>query len=270
MSIDLPLINTIQFGSHEEPATDSFRSLDELNCLGNASEKEPLDLKTLSIFLNKIKPCYSGSKYKIDPSSMRPENFIGPLENVLLLDSLDRRIMQVATGVLSDNIGVMNFIVKIPGITTIEAFNPSKPFISPKIPFSGDCLDEAFKDEDFYKKSLTNLTTYNAMRDSALEVRNPISFLACMGYRQAQNPSLGDIVVYFTNTRKEKELQQQEIKEIYTEIPYVGHYGRVCEIREDGQILVRSKFSRDAGVYQHRIELVFHHYGNSYLIYSKK
>jgi hypothetical protein len=263
MSIDLSLVNSIQFGSYEEPATESLESLEKLN-----QTKDQIITSSMQTYLmTMIKPIYSGSQKSIDPLSMRPKDFIGPLEYVLLPDSLDRRILQIAVETLRTPTKFFAFILNIPNIQIVKPFNPSDKIEFSETSIATDCVHEAFQDEDFYKQSLGCFTTHKIIRTFALKVRNPMSFLACMGYLEVQKPSLNDVIAYFTNTPEQTKLKKQRIT--CREISYVIHYARICEIKEDGTIFVRSKFGPDGGVYQHRFDLVPYYFGYSYLIYSK-
>jgi hypothetical protein len=273
MTIDLRLINSIQFGFDEEQTTESLKLIEKLNKVIDTRDQSKCKYKTidpskLKFHLQKMKCCYSGSQNEIDSSSMRPINFTGPLEHVLLPDSLDRRIMQVAF-ILLTNKEFYDFITEIPDVHIVKKFNPFDQTVFPETSSPKDCIDETFKEESLYACACQSYKQFVAMRKRSLQVSNPIEWFKEMGYKQVQSPSIGDVIVYFANTIDNPRNQDPKVKH-HREKNYVDHYGRVCEIRKNGTIIVQSKFGTDAGTYQHRLDLLPCHYGNSYLVYSKK
>jgi hypothetical protein len=268
MSICIHYINSIRFCPGTELAPTSFQLIQKLNRLMNETENKEFYIENTKNYLETIKFCYAGSRHVTNPLSMRPVGFIGPLGHIPLPDSLERRILQVVSVILSCE-DFYDFLLEIPGIKLIQPIRTYDRIIFPGISHNKDCVDEALKKEDFYQKSRENFDSYKELRKLALRVNSPIPLLTSLGYESVSEPSIGDLVIYFSNIPTTTTSHYSE-EELYAEEKVIEHYGRVCEIKKDGTIFVRSKFGPNGGIYEHRIDLIPYYYGNSYLIYSKK
>lgn len=230
-------------------------------------------VKKLNACIEQLSACYTGSLNKIDALSRRPLPFIGPLEQEPLPDSPERRAMWLASLSFSQK-EFFEFISKIPDIEQVQEklcrhiiffLNDPEEETGKINAAKRDCFDEVLEKESLYLEAAKTSKAYGKLRALAFERRNIAPFFKKMGYRQVQKGSVGDVIVYFTNTSSSKKGPLPSY--IMNKRP--GHYGRVVEVRPDGAVIVESKFDKNR-TYRHRMDLVPYFFGNSYLFFSKK
>ncbi len=76
-----------------------------------------------------------------------------------------------------------------------------------------------------------------------------VPLLRQVGYRPIGKPQVGAVIIYFVNRKP-------------------AHFGRVVEVRENGDVIVESKFS-SSHVYRHKAELVDPVYGEDVEYFQK-
>lgn len=219
-----------------------------------------------SSLIDQTKPCYTGSLVDIDKGTMRPVNYIGPLEREFLPDTPERKIIWLASLALSKEEHTQ-FITRIPGFKIVKKVD------SPEMVFFSDimgaakknCFDEAFRKDEYYLSAAQTSVEYGKMRSMAFEVTRPIELLRRMGYTQVKKPAVGDLIVYFANAIPPKEKGKGFT---FSEKIRPSHYGRVVSIK-NGTIVIQSKFN-DSHVFEHRMDCIPYFYGNSYLFFSQK
>jgi len=218
--------------------------------------------------IEQTSPCYTGSLLPICLDTLRPSGFIGPLEVDLLPDSVERRFMWIASlcHTREDFYGVT--IPMIPGIELVREVAQRELLTFPDHirPAEKNCVDEALQGEAFYEEVCKSYRTYGSFRDRVFNTKDKVvELLQEMGYKEVQNSSPGDLVVYFSNV-SENPLRTNRFY-VYGEERMSGHFGRVVRPMED-TVRVRSKFGT-SHVYEHRIDEIPYFFGNSYLIFSK-
>lgn len=213
--------------------------------------------------------CYWGSATKPDANG-RPSGLIGPLEHELLPDSIERRLLWVASIVLNPaDFG--EFIGKLPSTDIVKRMKQPQLLSFPSTPqkCQKDCFDQAFEKEAWYQKALEDIRSYSFFRNLALNKASPIPFLKRAGYKQvgSANLKIGDLVIYFSHQARPGSLDP------YSPKRKISHYGRICEITKERTVFVLSKIPTSltsSVIYRHRIDCIPHFYGSGYLFFTPR
>lgn len=217
---------------------------------------------------------YTGYQVPVDYVNMRPERFIGPLEHEILPDSPARRVIWLAYLCLNRR-QFIDFLPTVPGVDVIKRVDAPEFLRFPVIPNAEKgvfirpfaqkcCFDEAFQETDAYQLAVKSKESYGALRSLAIGQRSPKLLLDELGYIETAIASKGDLIIYFFNGTR-SHIDQP----FYVSESTMSHYGRIVDVLEDGNLIVKSRFN-DSHVYHHRIDCIPYVYGNSYLIFTKK
>ena len=102
-----------------------------------------------------------------------------------------------------------------------------------------------FRDEPWYQNLQKN-GGYKEFRSRLFDYET-CELLVGFGYKRIQRPELDAIIVYFNNRK-------------------AAHFGKVVEIKENGDVFIESKFAIFY-TYRHRIDLIPVFFGNEYAFF---